>query len=973
MLPAMTDVAAPPLPNASELTQDGPAVRLFLVDGSAYLFRAYHALPPLTRKSDGLPVGAVQGFCNMLWKLMRDMQGDTPTHLAVIWDHSEKTFRNKLYDQYKAHRPPPPEDLIPQFPLVREATLAFGVPAIELPGYEADDLIAAYACKAREMGGEAVIVSSDKDLMQLVGDGVSMFDPMKGLRIEREQVFEKFGVYPDKVVDVQALCGDSVDNVPGAPGIGIKTAAQLINEYGDLDTLLARAGEIKQPKRRETLIEFADQIRLSRALVKLDCDTPLPQPLDELTVREPDKEVLAAFLEQMEFRTLARRVGDGSAAATPGTLGLSGGDRAPAQPKAPVATVSYMGAAARAAANPVAEPVTIDHATYACVRDLDTLKAWVAKARAKGVVAFDTETDALSSANAGLCGVSLAVAAGEACYIPISHCEKADGLAFEAPADIEQIGLDDVIATLKPLLEDPAVLKVAQNAKYDIAVLARHGIQVAPIDDTMLISYVLEAGLHGHGMDELSELWLGHKPIPFKQVCGTGKGQISFKHVALPEATAYAAEDADVTLRLWEILKPRLAREGLATVYETLERPLPAVLAQMENNGVRVDPEALRLLSNEFSLRMATFEARAQELVGRPFNLGSPKQIGDVLFGEMNLKGGKKTATGQWSTDSDVLEGLANEHELPRVLLDWRQLSKLKGTYTENLIAAIAERTGRVHTSYALAATTTGRLSSSDPNLQNIPVRTEEGRKIRKAFVAEPGKLLISADYSQIELRLLAFIGDIPQLKKAFQEGLDIHAMTASEMFDTPIEGMDPMIRRRAKAINFGIVYGISAFGLANQLGIGQGEAGAYIKTYFERFPGIQAYMDATKAFVREHGYVTTIFGRKINIPDIQAKSVGQRQFAERAAINAPIQGAAADVMRRAMVRMPAALTAAGLEARMLLQVHDELVFEAPEAEADRACEVIKSVMEQAAEPAVALSIPLTVEARAARNWDEAH
>jgi DNA polymerase-1 len=973
MLPAMTDAAAPPLPNVSELTQDGPALRLFLVDGSAYLFRAYHALPPLTRKSDGLPVGAVQGFCNMLWKLLRDMQGDTPTHLAVIWDHSEKTFRNTLYDKYKAHRPPPPEDLIPQFPLVREATLAFGVPAIELPGYEADDLIAAYACKAREMGGEAVIVSSDKDLMQLVGDGVSMFDPMKGLRIEREQVFEKFGVYPDKVVDVQALCGDSVDNVPGAPGIGIKTAAQLITEYGDLDTLLARAGEIKQPKRRETLIEFADQIRLSRALVKLDCDTPLPQPLDELKVREPDKEVLAAFLEQMEFRTLARRVGDGSAAMAPGTLGLSGGgDRAPSAPKAPVSTVSYMGAAARAAASAVAEPVSIDHASYVRIQDLETLNAWVAKATAKGVVAFDTETDALSSANAGLCGVSLAINAGEACYIPVGHCEK-DGLALEAAADLVQIPLEEAMAALKPLLEDPAVLKVAQNAKYDIAVLARHGIQVAPIDDTMLISYVLEAGLHGHGMDELSELHLGHKPIPFKQVAGTGKAQISFKHVGLTEATAYAAEDADVTLRLWEVLKPRLAREGLSTVYETLERPMPTVLAAMENEGVRVDPEALRLLSNEFSMRMVKFEARAQEIVGRPFNLGSPKQIGDVLFGEMSMKGGKKTATGQWSTDSDVLESLALEHELPRVLLDWRQLSKLKGTYTENLIAAIAERTGRVHTSYALAATTTGRLSSSDPNLQNIPVRTEEGRKIRKAFIAPPGKVLISADYSQIELRLLAHIGDIPQLKKAFQEGLDIHAMTASEMFDTPIEGMDPMIRRRAKAINFGIVYGISAFGLANQLGIGQGEAGAYIKTYFERFPGIQAYMDATKAFVREHGYVSTVFGRKITIPEIQSKSAAQRQFAERAAINAPIQGAAADVMRRAMIRMPAALEAAGLEAKMLLQVHDELVFEAPAGEADRACAVISEVMEKAAEPAVALSVPLTVEARAALNWDEAH
>ena len=966
----MTDIAAPDSEAVSARpSTESAAVRLFLIDGSAYLFRAYHALPPLTRKSDGLPVGAVQGFCNMLWKLLRDMQGDAPTHLAVIWDHAEKTFRNDLYDKYKAHRPPAPEDLIPQFALVREATRAFGVPAIELAGYEADDLIAAYACRVRDLGGEAVIVSSDKDLMQLVGDGVSMYDPMKGLRIDREQVFEKFGVYPDRVVDVQALCGDSVDNVPGAPGIGIKTASALITEYGDLDTLLARAGEIKQPKRRETLIEFADQIRLSRQLVQLDCDTPLPEPISDLTVREPDKAVLAAFLEQMEFRSLARRVGDGNASASPRTL-----DRPPsAAPSAPVSSVSYMVAAARAAANPVAAPVAIDTAAYACVRDLDTLKAWIDKATAKGIIAFDTETDALGSATAGLVGVSLALAPGEACYIPLAHEEKAEGLAFETAASLEQIPLDAAIAALKPMLEDPAVLKVAQNGKYDLAVLSRYGVQVGPIEDTMLISYVLEAGLHGHGMDELSELWLGHKPIPFKQVAGTGKSQISFKHVGLTEATAYAAEDADVTLRLYNILKPQLAAKGLLTVYETLERPLPPVLAQMENAGIRVDPETLRRLSNEFSLRMADFEAKAQALVGHPFNLGSPKQVGDVLFGEMALKGGKKTATGQWSTDSDVLEALALEHELPRVLLDWRQLSKLKGTYTDNLIAAIAPSTGRVHTSYALAATTTGRLSSSDPNLQNIPIRTEEGRKIRKAFVAAPGKVLISADYSQIELRLLAHIGDIPQLKKAFQDGLDIHAMTASEMFGVPIEGMPSDVRRRAKAINFGIVYGISAFGLANQLGIGQGEAGAYIKTYFERFPGIQAYMDATKAFVREHGYVTTIFGRKINIPEVHSKSAAQRQFSERAAINAPIQGAAADVMRRAMVRMPDALKAAGLSSKMLLQVHDELVFEALEAEAEATCAVAREVMENAAAPAVAIAVPLTVEARAACNWDEAH
>ena len=968
-----TDSAAPAVtaPEGDRLlTQDGPPLRLFLVDGSAYLFRAYHALPPLTRKSDGMPLGAVQGFCNMLWKLLRDMQGDAPTHLAVIWDHAEKTFRNDLYDKYKAHRPPPPEDLIPQFALVREATRAFGVPAIELAGYEADDLIAAYACKARDLGGEAVIVSSDKDLMQLVGDGVTMFDPMKGLRIDREQVFEKFGVYPDRVVDVQALCGDSVDNVPGAPGIGIKTASALITEYGDLDTLLARAHEIKQPKRRETLIDFADQIRLSRTLVTLDCATPLPEPMDDLVVRDPDKEVLAAFLELMEFRSLARRVGDGSAAAAPRSLDTPSGARASAPPSAPVLSVSY----GRPSDRPAAEPVAIDHGAYVCVRDLPTLEAWIARARAVGVVAFDTETDALSSATAGLVGVSLAVAPGEACYIPLAHEEKAEGLAFETLASLEQIPLVEAIAALKPLLEDPAVLKVAQNAKYDMAVLARYGVAVGPIDDTMLISYVLEAGLHGHGMDELSELWLGHKPIPFKQVAGSGKAQISFKHVGLTEATAYAAEDADVTLRLYHVLRPRLAQEGLLTVYETLERPLPAVLAAMENTGIRVDPDTLRRLSNEFSMRMVDFEARAQEIVGRPFNLGSPKQIGDVLFGELQLKGGKKTATGQWSTDSDVLESLAAEHELPRVLLDWRQLSKLKGTYTENLIAAIAPGgENRVHTSYALASTTTGRLSSSDPNLQNIPVRTEEGRKIRKAFVAKPGHLLISADYSQIELRLLAHIGDIPQLKSAFREGLDIHAMTASEMFGVPIEGMPSDVRRRAKAINFGIVYGISAFGLANQLGIGQGEAGAYIKTYFERFPGIQAYMDATKAFVREHGFVTTIFGRKINIPDIHAKSAAQRQFSERAAINAPIQGAAADVMRRAMIRMPGALVEAGLSARVLLQVHDELVFEAPESEAEATCAVARKVMQGAAAPAVDISVPLTVEARAAHNWDEAH
>ena len=925
-------------------------MRLYLVDGSGYIFRAFHALPPLTRKSDGLPVGAVAGFCNMLWKLLCDMKADKPTHLAVVFDASEKTFRTELYDQYKAHRPPPPPDLVPQFPLVREATRAFGVPAIEVEGYEADDIIATYARQVAEAGGEVVIVSSDKDLMQLVNEQICLLDPVKQVKICREQVIEKFGLGPEKVVEIQALAGDSVDNVPGAPGIGIKTAAQLLTEFGDLDTLLERAHEIKQPKRRETLIEFADQVRLSRELVRLADDAPAPLGLPDLCVRDPDGETLAAFLEAMEFRTLARRVAE--ARSTP-------------LPIAP---------AVQAEAAPA-----IDTSRYVCIQDLETLDRWVARAFEAGVIAFDTETDALGCATAGCCGVSIAVAPGEAAYIPLGHCPPepeggADLLDTQPKPDWPQLPLEAAIARLKPLLEDPTILKVAQNAKYDIAVMSRYGVKTAPVEDTMLISYVLEAGLHGHGMDELSQLHLGHIPIPFKQVAGTGKKEISFAQVELPKATCYAAEDADVTLRLYRALRPRLAREGLLSVYETLERPLPPVLAEMECAGVKVDPDRLRRLSHEFAVKMAELEQEAHRQAGRPFNLGSPKQIGDILFGEMGLPGAKRTATGAWATDVSVLEDLAVQgHALPRTILDWRQVSKLKGTYTDALVAAIDPNTGRVHTSFALASTSTGRLSSSDPNLQNIPVRTEEGRKIRAAFIAEPGHVLISADYSQIELRLLAHIGDIAQLKEAFRNGLDIHAMTASEMFGVPVEGMDPMVRRRAKAINFGIVYGISAFGLSNQLGIPQDEAAAYIRTYFERFPGIRAYMDKTKSFVREHGYVTTLFGRKVNIPEIRAKSVGQRSFAERAAINAPIQGAAADIIRRAMVRMSEALRAEGLSARMLLQVHDELIFEAPEAEAEAVCAVAKRVMERAAEPAVALSVPLVVDARAAHNWDEAH
>ena len=761
------------------------------------------------------------------------------------------------------------------------------------------------------------------------------------------------------MVDVQALCGDAADNVPGAPGIGVKTAALLINEYGDLDTLLARAGEIKQDKRRQTLIDFADQIRLSRELVRLDINTPLPEPLDALIADDPDPAVLAAFLEKMEFRTLAKRIGDGKAGqAQPGGITVS----ATPSPEARALEPPKHGA--------------IDTTAYDCVQDVAALEAWIARCTAAGVIAFDTETDALSASSAGLVGVSLATAPGTACYIPLGHAHEGEGgLQLDAPADLTQIPMDQAIALLKPLLEDPSVLKVAQNAKYDLAVLERYGIKVSPIEDTMLISFTLEGGLHkSHGMDELSKRLLDHTPITFKEVAGIGKAQKSFKYVDLKPATAYAAEDADVTLRIYEHLRPRLAHEHLLTVYETLERPMPPVLVEMELAGIQVDTARLRQLSHEFSLRMVELEADAHRLAGRPFNLGSPKQIGDILFGEMGLAAGRTTATGAQSTDASMLEDLAAQgHELPRVLLDWRQVAKLKGTYTDNLVAAIDAKTGRVHTSYSLAAATTGRLASSDPNLQNIPIRTEEGRKIRKCFIAQPGHVLISADYSQIELRLLAHIGDIPQLKQAFADGLDIHAMTASEMFGVPIEGMPADTRRRAKAINFGIVYGISAFGLANQLSIPREEAGAYIKTYFERFPGIRTYMDRMQQQVRTTGFVTTIFGRKIYVPAAQGRTPAERAFGDRAAINAPIQGAAADVMRRAMIRMPKALRDAGLTARMLLQVHDELVFEAPQAEADAVIAVAKRIMERAAEPALSISVPLVVEARAALNWDDAH
>lgn len=916
---------------------------LYLVDGSGYIFRAYHALPPLTR-SDGTPVGAVQGFCNMLWKLLEDLKGeDAPSHLAVIFDHSGKSFRNGIYDQYKANRPPAPEDLVPQFSIIRDATRAFGTPCIELEHYEADDIIATYARKAEAKGAKVTIVSSDKDLMQLVTDKVDMFDAMKNKRIEAPEVFEKFGVGPDKVIDIQALAGDSVDNVPGVPGIGIKTAALLINEYGDLDTLLERAGEIKQKGRREKLLAHAEDARVSRQLVTLKTDTPVTEDMDEFGICDPDPEVLVPFLKDMEFRTFTRKVEE----ALGGPPADETGDAT----------------------------APIDRSGYACVTTMDALETWIEKAREAGVVAVDTETDALSATASGLVGVSLATAPGVACYIPLAHVDPAStGDMFDTGSKPDQIDMDRALAALKDLLEDPAVLKVGQNIKYDLGVLSRYGINVAPYDDTMLISYVMDAGLHKHGMDELAELHLGHQCIPFKEICGTGKNQITFDKVPLDKATQYAAEDADVTLRLWEILKPALVAKKKATVYETLERPMAKVLSDMERAGIKVDPDQLRQLSSDFSQKMAAAEEAAHKAAGREFNLGSPKQIGEILFGEMGLPGGKKTKTGAWSTDAAVLDQLAAEgHELPVALLEYRQFQKLKSTYSDSLFDHINPSTKRVHGSFSLAATTTGRLSSTEPNLQNIPIRTEEGRKIREVFIAEPGNCLVAADYSQVELRLLAHIAGVDSLKQAFRDGTDIHAMTASEVFGVPIEGMDPMVRRKAKAINFGVIYGISAFGLANQIQVSREEAKAFIDAYFEKFPGIADYMDRMKAEVKETGYVETIFGRRCHFPSIRDKNPNMRMFAERQAINAPIQGSAADVIRRAMIRLPGVLEAAKLDARMLLQVHDELVFEVPEGQAEELIAVVSKTMGEACAPALELSVPLEVDAKAGKSWAEAH
>ncbi|MEQ1650339.1 MAG: DNA polymerase I [Hyphomicrobiaceae bacterium] len=976
---------------AGEPVPVGKGSHVYLIDGSGYIFRAFHALPPLTRPSDGLPVGAVHGFCQMLWKLLQDARSTRgPTHIGVIFDTSRDTFRTAIYPQYKAQRPPPPEELVPQFPLIRDAVKAFNIAAVELDGFEADDLIATYAKHAVEAGADVTIISSDKDLMQLVRPGVVMLDTMKNKVMGREEVIEKFGVEPDKVVDVQSLAGDSVDNVPGVPGIGVKTAAELIKEYGDLDSLLARAGEIKQPKRREKLIEFAEQARVSRELVRLKQDVPVRVELPLLGVQEPAGEPLLNFLRDMEFNSLTKRIAEAIGAPIPAPLERSVGSSVTSLKPSSATIGDASGDAATpskavAAGIAAARAAPINPEGYETITDLSRLKELIAQATTARQVSFDTETTSLDAMQADLVGFSLAVEPGKACYIPIGHSKGGGDLFGETGLLPGQIPIAAALEVLKPLLEAPDVLKIGQNLKYDALVLTRYNIVMTPIDDTMLMSYVLDGGRGSHGMDSLSERHLGHVPISFDQViahaAGAKKSDKTFAGVPIDKATAYAAEDADVTLRLWMALKPRLVAEHMTTVYETLERPLLPIVVGMERAGIKVDKSVLARLSSMFAQRIVQLEEEVQALAGHPFNLGSPKQLGELLFDELKLPGGKKTKTGQWETRAGLLDELAANEELPdnartliNTMLEWRQLSKLRSTYTDALPMFINPTTGRIHTSYALAATTTGRLASSDPNLQNIPVRTKEGREIRTAFIADGGNTLISADYSQIELRVLAHIADIPQLKRAFAEGLDIHAMTASEMFGVPIKDMPSDVRRRAKAINFGIIYGISAFGLAAQLGITKQEAGEYITTYFKRFPGIRGYMDATKKFAHDNGYVETIFGRRVHYPEINTKNPSMRGFLERAAINAPIQGSAADIIRRAMIRMPSALqTAALTHTTMLLQVHDELIFESKTSESERAIKIVREVMEKSAEPAIKLSVPIHVDAKAAKNWDEAH
>lgn len=964
--------------------------RVYLVDGSGFIFRAFHALPPMTRP-DGTPVNAVYGFCAMLQKLLDDLNAE---RLAVIFDAGRQTFRQKIYPEYKAHRPPPPDELIPQFALIRQATLAYGLPAIEAENYEADDLIAAYAKKALAQGLSVRIVSADKDLMQLVREGVELYDPMKSKSIAEAEVLEKFGVPPEKVVDVQALAGDSTDNVPGVPGIGIKTAAQLINEYGSLENLLQKAAEIKQPKRRELLQQNAELALISKKLVTLDENAPTPLALEELQRTADHKAELAAFLTEQGFRSLLARLKLTENEGTPQAIresGILGPEKAAAQKNAgngagsdvehgadEGGSESAFSAFGMNALNGAQRKALGDVATeYVCLQTAQQLKEWLVSVEEEGRLAVDTETTSLTPSTTTLVGISLATKAGRACYIPISHIHpettEGGGLNFSQHEPPAQIPVTEVAEILRPYLVNPAILKIGHNLKFDMQVLAQHQLAVTPFDDTMLLSFALGAGAHGHGLDELALRHFQHQMISFEDVTGTGKSRIGFERVALEPATMYAAEDADYTLRLWQILKPELAVQKLQTLYDRIEKPLVPVVAEMERHGICVDRAVLAEQSRTLAMKLEKLEQEVHGLAPRPFNIASPKQLGEILFGEMKIVAGGKSKTGAYSTAIDVLEPLAEEHEIVAKVLAWRGLAKLKSTYTDTLPQQIDARTGRVHTSYSLVGAATGRLSSNDPNLQNIPIKTEEGRAIRRAFIAPKGCQLLSVDYSQIELRLAASVAGIKALIEAFQQGVDIHALTASQVFGIPLDAMTPEKRRMAKAVNFGIIYGISGFGLSRQLGIAPGEAAQFIRDYLDRFPELRDWMESTKTFARSHGYVETLFGRRIHIAGISEKNPARRAGAERQAINAPLQGTAADIMKRAMIRVVPALAKAGLAAKLLLQVHDELVFEVPETELEATIHLAKTIMQEAANPAVSLAVPLVAEAGYAANWAQAH
>lgn len=933
--------------------------KLYLVDGSGFIFRAYHALPPLTNPQ-GVAVGAVYGFCNILWKLMA--RPDI-SHIAVVFDAARKTFRNDIYPEYKAHRPPPPDDLIPQFALVREAVKAFGLVAIDNPGFEADDIIATLTKEGVAAGEEVIIVSSDKDLMQLIGDGVSLYDGMKDKVINRDGVVEKFGVGPEKVKDVLALMGDSSDNVPGVPGIGPKTAAELIQTYGDLETLLSRLSEIKQQKRRESLEAHQQDARISKELVTLKDDLKLPITLNDLVRPKLDVEKLKVFWDAQGFKTLINRIAQSPVSQlSPDDNGSTVVTKQQTTNQAPV---------------PVVAAKT---ATYHLIQEESDLKKLIENIYRVGRVAVDTETTSLDAMTAKLVGLSFCVEEGTAYYLPVGHVGgpqqgTLDLALSAAPEKIKQLDKKKVLSSLKPIFEDPSILKIGHNIKYDALILLQEGISINPFDDTMLLSYALSAGKNNQGMDELAKLYLGHDTIKYDDVTGTGKNRISFAEVDLKKACDYAAEDAEVTWRLYHVLKPRIVIEGLSPVYEDIDRPLVPIIVDMERAGVKVSTATLTTLSDDFAARLKELEAIIYKTAGREFNVGSPKQLGEVLFDELKLPAPKKSAkSGAYVTGAGVLEELADQgHELPKYILEWRQLAKLKSTYTDSLLEQINKTTNRVHTSFALAVTSTGRLSSTDPNLQNIPIRTEEGRKIREAFIAEKDKKLISLDYSQIELRLMAAVGDVKAMQKAFIDGIDIHTATAAEVFGLKITDVDNEMRRRAKAINFGIIYGISAFGLARNIGSSNSEAKSFIDAYFKRYPEIREYMENTKRFAREHGYVETLFGRRCYVPGINEKNPAYRGFAERAAINAPLQGTAADIIKRAMIRAPAALSLHHLDATMILQVHDELLVEAGINDIDKTITVLKQVMAQAHEPVVTLSVPLVVDAGVGDTWNSAH